>query len=181
MNLPFQKKLSASISRVQSKLLAVFPEEQLKELKEAEVTVLLEEVSKVEILSLTQSLLKDTVEEVDCETIDEKKCSFKQGLNSSFDCLPLSDLEVRLSIFGSFKKIFFEANLGWLRLLFFLFWIAGGNGAKWYDWNFADLTKVPNASLKQNNILKHFLLILLVLGRMLQLNKFLWLTSPTSG
>ena len=165
---------------MESRLLAVFPEEKFKELREAEVTVLLEDIGKVEVLGLTQSELSDTVEEVDCETFDEAKSGFKQGLNSSFDCLPLLNLEARLSIFGSFKQIFFEAELVWLRLLFFLFWIVGNNGTKWFDWNFADLKKVPNASLQQNNILKHFWLILLVLGVVLQLNKYLWLTSPTS-
>ena len=50
---------------MQSTLLAVFPEEQLKELRETEVTVLLENVGKFEVLSLTQSELRNTVEEVD--------------------------------------------------------------------------------------------------------------------
>ena len=63
---------------MQSKLLAVFPEEQLKDLREAEVPVLLEDGGKVAVLSLTQSELRDTVEEVDCETIDEEKSGFKQ-------------------------------------------------------------------------------------------------------
>ena len=63
---------------MQSKLLAVFPEEQLKDLREAEVPVLLEDGGKVEVLSLTQSELRDTVEEVDCETIDEAKSGFQQ-------------------------------------------------------------------------------------------------------
>ena len=49
---------------MQSKLLDVFPEEKLKELREAEVTVLLEDVGKAEVSSLTQSELSDTVEEV---------------------------------------------------------------------------------------------------------------------
>ena len=65
MYLPFPEKLSASSWIVQSTLLAVFPEEQLKELREAEVTVLLEDVGKFEVLSLTQSELRNTVEEVD--------------------------------------------------------------------------------------------------------------------
>ena len=52
--LPFPEKLSASFWIVQSTLLAVFPEEQLKELREAEVTVLLGDVGKVEVLSLAQ-------------------------------------------------------------------------------------------------------------------------------
>ena len=63
--LPFPEKLSAVVWIVQSKLLALFPEEQLKELREAEVTVLLEEAGKVEVLSLTQSELRDFVEEVE--------------------------------------------------------------------------------------------------------------------
>ena len=62
--LPFPEKLYASFSIVQSKLLDVFPEEKLKELREAEVTVLLEDVGKAEVSSLTQSELSDTVEEV---------------------------------------------------------------------------------------------------------------------
>ena len=62
--LPFPDKLSASFWIVQSKLLDVFPE-QLKELTETEITVLLEDVGKVEVLSLTQSELRNTVEEVD--------------------------------------------------------------------------------------------------------------------
>ena len=119
--LPFPEKLSASFWKVNSKLLAAFPEEQLKELREAEITVLLEDVGKVEVLSLTQSELSDTVEEVDCETFDETKSGFNQGLNSSFDCLPLLNLEARLSIFGGFKQIFFEAELVRFGLLFFLF------------------------------------------------------------
>ena len=45
---------------MQSKLQAVFPEEKWKELREAEVTVLLEDRGKVEVLSLTQSELSDT-------------------------------------------------------------------------------------------------------------------------
>ena len=65
MYLPFPEKLSASSWIVQSTLLAVFPEEQLKELRETEVTVLLEDVGKFEVLSLTQSELRNTVEEVD--------------------------------------------------------------------------------------------------------------------
>ena len=76
-------------------------------------------------LSLTQSELRNTVDEVDWETIDETKSSFQQGLNSNFDCLPLLNLDAKLSIFGSFKQIFFEADLVWLGLLFFLFWIVG--------------------------------------------------------
>ena len=52
--LPIPEKLSASFWIVQSTLLAVFPEEQLKELREAEVTVLLGDVGKVEVLSLAQ-------------------------------------------------------------------------------------------------------------------------------
>ena len=75
--LPFPEKLFASFPIVQSKLLAVFPEEQLKDLREAEVPVLLEDGGKVKVLSLTQSELRDTVEEVDCETIDEAKSGFK--------------------------------------------------------------------------------------------------------
>ena len=78
MCLPFPEKLFASFRIVQSKLLAVFPEEQLKDLREAEVPVLLEDGGKVAVLSLTQSELRDTVEEVDCETIDEEKSGFKQ-------------------------------------------------------------------------------------------------------
>ena len=214
--LSFPGKVSASFWIVQSTLLAVFSEGQLKELRATEVTVLLEDVDKVQVLtlprrrplsyrnqsidlqsksrtgfyitasilkglSLTQSELRNTVDEVDWETIDETKSSFQQGLNSNFDCLPLLNLDAKLSIFGSFKQIFFEADLVWLGLLFFLFWIVGNNGAKWFEWNFANLTKVPNGSLQQNNILKHFWLILLVLGVMWQLNKYLWLKSPTSG
>ena len=41
-------------------------------------------MGKVEVLSLTQSELGETVEEVDCEIFDETKTGFKQGLNSSF-------------------------------------------------------------------------------------------------
>ena len=134
---------------MQSTLLAVFPEEQLKELRETEVTVLLENVGKIEVLSLTQSELRNTAKEVDWETIDETKSGFEQGLNSSFDCLPLLNLDTRLSIFGSFKQIFFEAELLWLGLLSFLFWIVDNNGTKWFDWSSADLTKVPNGSLRQ--------------------------------
>ena len=52
--LPFPEKLSASFWIVQSTLLAVFPKEQLKELREAEVTVLLGDIGKVEVLSLAQ-------------------------------------------------------------------------------------------------------------------------------
>ena len=78
---------------MQSALLAVFPEKQLKQLWETEVTELLENVGKIEALSLTQSELRNTVEEVDWETIDETKSDFKQGLNSSFDCLPLLNLD----------------------------------------------------------------------------------------
>ena len=96
-------KLSLSITE--------FPEEQLKELREAEVAVLLEYVGKIKVLSSTQLELRDIVEEVDCETFDETKNGFKQDLNSSFDCLPLLNLKARLSIFGSFKQIFFEAEL----------------------------------------------------------------------
>ena len=165
---------------MQSTLLAVFPEEQLKELRETEVTVLLENVGKIEVLSLTQSELRNNAKEVDWETIDETKSGFEQGLNSSFDCLPLLNLDARLSIFGSFKQIFFEAELVWLGLLSFLFWVVGNNGTKWFEWSSADLTKVPNDSLRQNNILKHFWLILLVLRVMWQLNKCLWLKSPIS-
>ena len=77
MYLPFPEKLSASFRIVLSTLLAVFLEEQLKDIREAEVPVLLEDGGKVEVLSLTQSELRDTVEEVDCETIDEAKSGFK--------------------------------------------------------------------------------------------------------
>ena len=84
-----------------------FPEEQLKEPREAEVTVMLEYVAKIEVLSSTQSELRDTVEEVDCETFDETKSGFKQDLNSRLDCLPVLNLKARVSIFGSFKQIFF--------------------------------------------------------------------------
>ena len=63
--LPFPEKLSASFWIVQSTLLVVFPEEQLKELRETEFTILMEDVGKVEVLSLTQSELRNTVEEVD--------------------------------------------------------------------------------------------------------------------
>ena len=111
---------------MQSKLLAAFPEEKLKELREGEVTVLLEDIGKVQVLRLTQSELSDAVEEVDCETFDKAKSGFKRGLNSSFDCLPLSNLDARLSIFGSFKQIFLKLN--WFDLdYFFLFselWVA---------------------------------------------------------
>ena len=75
--LPFPEKLSASFRIVLSTLLAVFLEEQLKDIREAEVPVLLEDGGKVEVLSLTQSELRDTVKEVDCETIDEAKSGFK--------------------------------------------------------------------------------------------------------
>ena len=108
--LPFPEKLSASFWVDQSTLLGVFPEEQLKELRETDVAVMLEDVGKDEVLSLTHSELRDTVDEVDCETFDETKSGFKQGLNSICNCLPLN-LEARLSIFGSFKQIFFEAEL----------------------------------------------------------------------
>ena len=74
-------------------------------------------MGKVEVLRLTQSELGNTVEEVNCDTFDDAKSGFKQGLNSSFDCWPSLNLEA--SIFGSFKQIFFEAELGWLGLLFF--------------------------------------------------------------
>ena len=84
-----------------------FPEEQLKEPREAEVTVMLEYVAKIKVLSSTQSDLRDTVEEVDCETFDETKSGFKQDLNSRLDCLPVLNLKARVSIFGSFKQIFF--------------------------------------------------------------------------
>ena len=84
-----------------------FPEEQLKEPREAEVTVMLECVAKIKVLSSTQSELRDTVEEVDCETFDETKSGFKQDLNSRLDCLPVLNLKARVSIFGSFKQIFF--------------------------------------------------------------------------
>ena len=84
-----------------------FPEEQLKEPREAEVTVMLEYVAKIKVLSSTQSELGDTVEEVDCETFDETKSGFKQDLNSRLDCLPVLNLKARVSIFGSFKQIFF--------------------------------------------------------------------------
>ena len=57
-------------------LLAVFPEKQLKEVREAQVTVLPEDVGKVEVLSSTKSELRDTVEEVDCETFHETKIGF---------------------------------------------------------------------------------------------------------
>ena len=79
--LAFPEKLSTSFWIVESKLLAVFPEEKLKKLREAEVTVLLEDIGKVVVLHLTHSELSDTVEEVDCETFDEAKTSFNQGLN----------------------------------------------------------------------------------------------------
>ena len=62
---------------MQSTLLAVFPEEQLKEIWGAEATVLLEDVGKIEVLSLTQSELRDPAEEGNCETIDETKSGFK--------------------------------------------------------------------------------------------------------
>ena len=88
---------------MQSKLLAVFPEKQLKELKEAEVTVLMEEVDKLELRG-------DTVEGVDREIFDEKNYSSKQSLNSSFDCLHFINLEARLSIFGSFKQFLLKLN-----------------------------------------------------------------------
>ena len=55
---------------MESRLLAVFPEEKFKELTETEVTVLLEDIDKVEVFGLVQSELSDTVEEVDCETFD---------------------------------------------------------------------------------------------------------------
>ena len=84
-----------------------FPEEQLKEPREAEVTVMLEYVAKIKVLSSTQSELRDTVEEVDCKTFDETKSGFKQDLNSRLDCLPVLNLKARVSIFGSFKQIFF--------------------------------------------------------------------------
>ena len=58
-------------------LLAVFPEKQLKEVREAQVTVLPEDVGRVEVLSSTKSELRDTVEEVDCETFHETKIGFK--------------------------------------------------------------------------------------------------------
>ena len=80
---------------MQYTLLAKFPEKHLKELRETEVTVLLEDVDKVEVWSLTQSELRNTVEEVDWETIDDTKSGFKQGLNSSFDSLPLLNLRCK--------------------------------------------------------------------------------------
>ena len=93
-------------------MLAVFLEKKLKELRQAEVTGLLEYIDKVEGLGLTQSELSDTVEDVDCETFDEVKTGFKKPcLNSSFYCLPLLNLEPRLCIFGSLKQIFFEVEL----------------------------------------------------------------------
>ena len=88
MYLPLPGKLSASFLIVKSILLVVFAEEPLKELREAEVIVLLEDLGKVEVLSLTQSELRETVAEEDCGTFDETKTGFKQGLNSCFDCLP---------------------------------------------------------------------------------------------
>ena len=93
--LPFTEKLFTSFWIVQSTLLVVFPEEQLKELREEEFIVLLEDVGKAEVLSLTQSELGETVEEVDCETFDETKSGIKQSLNSSFDGLPLLNLQAR--------------------------------------------------------------------------------------
>ena len=62
--LPLPEKLSASFWIVKSALLAVFPKEQLKELREAE--------------------LRDTIKEVDCEIFDETNSGFKQYLNSNF-------------------------------------------------------------------------------------------------
>ena len=124
----------------------IFREEQLKELRATEVTVLLENDDRVQVLtlprrrslsyrnqsidlhsksrtgfymitasilkglSLTQTELRNTVDEVDWETIDETKSSFQQGLNSSFDCLPLLNLDAKLSISGSFKQIFLKLN-----------------------------------------------------------------------
>ena len=75
--LPFQQKLSALFWIVQFTLLAVFQEEQWKGLRHAEVTVLLEDVGKVEVWDWTQSELRDTVEEVGCETFYGTKSGFK--------------------------------------------------------------------------------------------------------
>ena len=110
MYLSFPEKLSPSFWIVQSTLLVLFLKEQLKKLRKAEVIVLLEDVGKVEVLSYTKLELRETVEEVDCETFDETKNGFKQGLNSSFDCLPSLNLKVRLFIFGSFKQIFLKRD-----------------------------------------------------------------------
>ena len=57
--------MSTSFWIVESELLAVFSEEKFKELREAEVTILLEDIGKREVLGLTQSELSDTVGEVD--------------------------------------------------------------------------------------------------------------------
>ena len=54
MYLSFPEKVSASSWIVQSTLVAVFSEEQLKELRATEVTVLLEDVDKVQVLTLTR-------------------------------------------------------------------------------------------------------------------------------
>ena len=123
---------------MQSALLAVFPEEQLKEIWETEVTELLEDVGKVEVLSLTQSELRNTVEEVDWETIDETKSGFKQGLNSSFDCLSWLNLDARLSISGSFKQFFLKLN--WCELDYFSFF-----SESWVTMLQNDLTEILQA------------------------------------
>ena len=43
----------------------------------------------------------------------------KQGLNSSSDCLPLLNLDARLSIFSSFKQL--SLKLNWCDLDYFSF------------------------------------------------------------
>lgn len=114
---------------MQSNLQAVFPEEQLNELTGAEVTLFLEEVGKVEVLRLTQlKLSRDFNSEVECEAFDEKNCVFKLGLNSSFDCLPLLNLEPRIYIFDSFKQTLKldGCDVGY----FFFLNIVGNNGTK---------------------------------------------------
>ena len=63
------------------------------------------------MLSLTQLELRgDTVEEADSETFDEKKCSFKKGLNSILHCLPLLNLEAGLPILIVSSKCFLKLN-----------------------------------------------------------------------
>ena len=42
-------------------MLVIFPEEKLKQLREAEVTVLLKDIGKVEVFGLTQSELSDSI------------------------------------------------------------------------------------------------------------------------
>ena len=82
---------------------------------------------------------------MDCETFDEAKRGFKQGLNSSFNLL---DIGARRSILVASRKFFLE--LKWCTLDYFFF------SRLWVTMIQNSLTEILQTwRLRQNNIVKH--------------------------